>query len=403
MTSSTPNKPAAHVEVAQLLRLRHWAISVIGAGSESARDTRSVANIPASVWRLFFELERCASIVLHSLASSGAIAELDASAVETLRKTAATETQSALHARTEGRELAAIASRLDSPVVVLKGGVRAIEGDAPALPLVDIDILVRQGSVGDAIAELRAAGLGEPLRAMQRHQAISPAGDRLAVEVHWTTHYDGRALDPGLWERLVPLRGVPGLMRLGAQDSLLHLLHHATMIHRQRSVSLRDVYLIGLSAVECRGEDLDAVHHELVEDANGWEMAALLNFSNDVASGAPALRDPFLRTSATFYSGVALLSRPPWQFASKGALAFALEIELRRVSGWWALRNAARWRGTGIKSLTTVADRFPRVGAGVLGIARAGYYSAVAASMLPLIRATKEKALHAFVEPGVPR
>ena len=113
-----------------------------------------------------------------------------------IRTSAAEEAQSALRARVDGRAIASIAQHAGFPVVVLKGGVRAITGATPAVPVADIDLLVHRENVLQLVEMIRAAGLGVPTRALEHHQGLLPALDGLAVEVHWTTHDDGQPLDP---------------------------------------------------------------------------------------------------------------------------------------------------------------------------------------------------------------
>ena len=370
----------AYKVVADLLRLRQWAVRGLSSGQA---ESASVAGVTEETWRHFVALERCASSLLERISIGG----LAPAVQNVLRSAAAREAQSALTARAEGREIAKIADAAGFPVVVLKGGVDAIAGKKPALPLADLDLLVERHHVKTMVDRLVAAGFGRPARELAHHQGITPSSDRLAVEVHWTTHDDGRPLDPVLWNRLEPVSEAAPLKRLGPQDHLLHLIEHAIVVHRDRSVSLRDTILIGGAAKGCSREDLGVVRSKL--DAS---MTSLLDFAIVIAEGRPVV-DPFIESCATFYSAVILAPELPRPLSSNGALAFVREIELGRIPPIKAITNSLRWRGTGNRTLAAVADRIPLIGTVVLAPAHLAYYSIVAAFMLPSIRATRDRAL----------
>jgi hypothetical protein len=360
----------------------------------------------ADDWDLFLALERCGALLLSRLGTG-----LAQPATERLRKAAATESQSSLQALAEGRVLSGIASRLDFPIVVLKGGVRAVSGASPTLPLVDLDLLVEQSHVATLTSELRKAGFGEPTRDASHHRGIVPAEGRLAVEVHWTTNDDGRPLDPEVWRRLRPIgsdwriddsRNRPivqasnppivqssnRLMQLSARDNLEHLLRHAIIVHRDRSASLRDIALIGYSALECDESQLAAVRAAINVDHHSAKLRALLELSLDVARRVSP-RDSFANEAAAFYASVIMKST----ITSSAARAFMMEIALDRSTMREAVRNALRFRGSGHESVERLAKRFPRAGAALAGTAHAAYYTSVAAVNLPRVRRIASRAL----------
>lgn len=308
----------AHERVTLLLRGRRWALSVL------AGDTRQqgVPQMSAADWDLFLALERCGALLLSQLPGS-----LPSPAADRFRMAAATESQSSLQARAEGRVLSEIASRLDFPVVVLKGGVRAISGASPPLPLVDLDLLVEKRHVPTLTSELRKAGFGEPARDASHHRGIVPAEGRLAVAVHWTTNDDGRPVDPEVWRRLRPiLQSSNPLMQLSARDNLEHLLRHAIIVHRDRSVSLRDIALIGNSSLECDESELTAVRAAIPADRHSAKLEALLDFSLAIAQRSATPADPFAREAAAFYASAVMESK----ITSPAARAFMMEIALER-------------------------------------------------------------------------
>ena len=382
-------KSDAHKVAADLLRLRRWAVAAL---SNRSADPKPVAEITEERWRLFLSLERCACALLERLIAAEAVEDLSHAARTALRNGAALETQSVLTARAEGREIAKIASRIGFPIVVLKAGVNAIASLTPTLPLVDIDLLVERRNVKTLLDSLAAEGFGTPSRQLLHHQGLTPSTDRLAVEVHWTTHDDGAAVDPSIWNRLRTVDQAAPLQRLGATDNLLHLIEHAIVVHRDRSVSLRDTILIGVSACECTEKEILAVRRAIEDSVQRDPMMSLLDFAIAISEHRP-VDDPFIESCATFYSAAAVAPSLPKFLSYSGAMAFVLEIELGRSSRASALRNSLRWRGTGNKRLAAIAQRAPIVGHALLAPAHLVYYATVAAFTIRSIRATRDRAL----------
>jgi hypothetical protein len=342
----------------------------------------------AADWEMFLTLERCGALLLSRLGKS-----LPSPAGDRLRKAAATESQSSLQAQAEGRVLSGIASRLDFPIVVLKGGVRAISGTSPPLPLVDLDLLVDKRHVATLTDELRKAGFGEPARDASHHRGIVPAEGRLAVEVHWTTNDDGRPVDPEVWRGLRPiLQSSSPLMQLSAQDNLEHLLRHAIIVHRDRSVSLRDIALIGYSALDCNDSELAVVRTAIKAGSHSAKLSALLDLSLAIAQRSVPPGDPFAREAAAFYASAVMESK----IASPAARAFMMEIALGRSTASEAIARALKYRGSGHASVERLATTFPRAGAALAGAAHAAYYGVVAAVSLPRVRLIASRALRAL-------
>ncbi len=385
-------KSEAYKVVVDLLRLRGWAVRTL---SRSESDPREIQEVTEDSWRRFFTLERCACALLDRLIAAGSLESLSAAGRTAISKAAASETQSALTARAQGRSIARIASNAGFPVVVLKGGVNAIASRVPAFPLVDIDLLVEKENVDKLVAKLERAGFGTPSRKLGHHQALSPSANHLAVEVHWTTHDDGSPLDPEIWKRLRQIEQAPPLERLGAKDNLLHLIEHAIVVHHERSVSLRDTIMIGDAARECSDNELNTVRDELARTDQHEAMTALLDFAIALHDGR-VTEDPFRHGCATFYSAVVLSPLMPKVFSSDSAMAFVLQVEHGRISRMRAVRNSLQWRGTRNKELESLADRVPFIGYGILGPAHLAYYAMVAAYALPSIRSTRARALSAL-------
>ncbi len=370
-----------YLVVAELLEARRYALAALRGKPERSPP------VSASSWELFLSLERCAGILLESLSSN-----VPSDAAAPLREAAARDAQSSLQARLEGRQLSEIASRLDFPVVVLKGGAVAVAGKGASLPLVDLDVLVQRQHVGDLSNLLRDAGFGLPSRATAHHVGFVPPPDRLAIEVHWTTHDDGSPVDSGIWNRIRPIDGVAHLKRLAPPDNLEHLLRHAIIVHHERSVSLRDVYLAGLSAAECTAEELVEVEKKLSRDVHSQPLFDLLTFARALTSRWPnAQVDPFAQECATFYSAMVLAARG--RIASPAATSFVMTIALGRATRAQATRSALTFRGTGHESLGRLASTAPALIEPILGLGHAAYYLGVSAVMLPRIRRTAAKAL----------
>lgn len=365
---------------ADLLRLRRWAVSVLS----HAPLRPAPPDTDTATFELFLRIERCAAALLEALGNNDR--------TETLRKAAAAESQSYLRARVDAFALESIALSENAPIVVLKGAVHAIRGEAPTIPLSDIDILVPEHAMQRVVEIIESRGMGEAERKTSRHRATRSDGDQLPVEVHWKLSHDGSSVDPSLWTRIEPLSDHSSLMRLGARDQLLHLLRHAILVHRNSSVSLRDTILIGLAAHDCSENDLRAVRADIAGDDAHEHLESLLAFATAMINGATTV-DPFEESCATSYSAAALSPSLPSAVASRPAVTFAVERELARVPWSWSVRNAATFRGTGVQVFARAAHKYPRTANTLLGPAHLAYHAAVAAVVRPMLRATARRAL----------
>jgi hypothetical protein len=372
---------------ADFLAARSWVLHGI------ADTPVNPGGISANTVAELLDYERCAAWLLASLSSSASIAKVPPDLAEAIRTSAARETQSAMRARVEGRELSSVARRLGIPIVILKGGVRAISGESPSLPVVDIDILVRAEDVASVVGELERSGFGTALPSLAHHQGLAPADGRLSIEVHWTTNRDGTPLDPSFRDRIVPIAQTPGLFALGNADQLLHVVRHSLLNHRQRPVTIRDALLAGLAAKRCSSDEMASVQLQLNGDANEREATEMISFGQRLVDGSGDARDPFIEPCATFYSAVAIARRLPRAVTSSAALAFATEIALGRVSIMYAVKNSLKWRGTDVDTLNTLSEKYPRLTRPLIGLAHLGYYGLSAAITLPMIYRTRANAL----------
>lgn len=379
----------ASVSAADLLVAREWTIRAL----MSQRSAVEIPDFSPETIAQLLQYERCAAWLLDSLATADTRQSATTGIVDAIRSAAARETQSAMRARVEGRELSKVAQLLGIPIVILKGGVRAVTGEPPALPLVDIDVLVRPADVAPVVTELERAGFGKRRPALTHHQSIDPEEGRLSIEVHWTTSRDGTPLDPALWERIQPVAGLPGLSRLGNADQLLHIVRHALINHRQRPVTIRDTLLAGITATNCSTEEIVEVKRQLNRERNASEALEMISFGLRLASREGTLTDPFVEQCATFYSTVALAQRLPRAMTSGAALAFTTEVALGRVDVAYAVKNALEWRGTGVDGLSAAGDKYPLVVRPLIGLAHLAYYGAAASLLLPMIYRTRRSAL----------
>ena len=254
MISKRARSPA-YVVAADFLRARLWVGNCIAAASRGVMPSAGYpADLDEEIIEELLTYERCAAWLLDGLTAGGFVKSLPQSTVEIIRRAAMRETQSTMRALFDARELSSLAARLGIPIIVLKGGVRAITAASPALPLVDIDILVPADKVTAVVAELVSAGFGEARPPLAHHQGTEPANDHLSVEVHWSLLGDGLPVEPGVWDRKEPIVNAQGLFSLGRTDNLVHVARHALENHRQRPVSLRDTLLAGAIANTCSAE-----------------------------------------------------------------------------------------------------------------------------------------------------
>ncbi len=383
---------------AEFLTARAWVVNVIAAGSRpSAVSHPYPESISAEVLAELLVYERCAAWLLSTLSSSGSIDKLPHAAAHVIRAAAARETQSTMHARVDGRELSLVAMQLGVPIVILKGGVRAILGESPAFPIVDIDVLVRPGDVEAVVDELEKSGFGKRRAPLLHHQGFDPAEGRHSVEVHWTTFREGVPVDSALWSRIEPIDGMPGLFSLDRIDNLLHIVHHALANHRQQPVTIRDALLAGLIASECSVQDMSDVRDRLKGYRNEPESLHMISFGEALVTRDEShTNDPFIDECATFYSAVALAPRLPRVISSAPALAFVTEIALGRLGIRYAVKNAVSWRGTGVGRLSRAGDKIPWLARPAIGLAHLAYYGVAAAVTLPLVARTRARALREF-------
>lgn len=375
----------AHIIATDLLRLRAFAIAAFCGLQHGVRE---VDGIPTSSWDFFLRLERCAAALLDKTTATRLLDRLSPAVQDVLRTVAAHETQSVLRARVQGREIAEVVRAIGCRALVLKGGVPAISGENPPLPIADIDLLVERRHIEPLVSALATAGFGVPSRALPHHQAIAPSTDKLAVEVHWTTHDDGAPVSRAIWDNAGPLATAPPLERPGNVEYVAHLLEHAMVTHTERSPSLRDTILIGRSAKRCTPTQMTCIRKQIARGSD--ELTRLLDFAIAIESGSSA-PDSFQHRSATFYASAALQLHFPRALSTPGALAFVTGVA--QETNARTFRRLFQWRGTGVESISRVAERAPHFAPLVLIPLRIAFYGVVSAAALPMIAGIRRKAL----------
>jgi hypothetical protein len=380
---------AVHDEVARALRLRRWAIGILGSNrGPSEHQWADVRGIPLDAWRVFLDGERCASPLVACLSATAQLERLSKPVGKLLGGAAALELQRVLTARQQLRQIGQLALREGLKVIVLKGGVPAAQGVAPPLALADIDLLIVREHVQTLVSALERAGLGAAYGETGWHIEMTGAPGIVQIEVHWTTYHDGRPLESGAWDRSISLDRIPGLWRLGRVDHLLHLLAHAVVYHVDPRVSLRDALLIGGAAAECDEAELDEVRRLLAEHEFARPMATLLGFAQALHGGAGnELHDPFVSASCVRYVLRWLAHRVP---RSRVTIAPLMQLSSAALGGPAERGRAARamlstsWYSAP-PAIRALRQRHPRLGALVTRAARLSLYSGVALLALPFV------------------
>src|SRR5215218_8310820 len=197
--------------VVDIVRLRRWAIELLGRTADEShlRAIIAVGQIPLESWESFIRLERCAEPLVSALTTAGTLSDLPEPVRRLLSESARRDAERALCAQRDGRWIGRMAETLGLRAIVLKGGVPTLQGMSPVFHLADLDILVPPGALDRWSDALRGAGYICPELGLGtlHHHAWYHESDRLPIEIHWTLHSTGQAVDADLWERVVPLEG----------------------------------------------------------------------------------------------------------------------------------------------------------------------------------------------------
>lgn len=284
-----------------LLALRDWAVGALSGNDRvtNARWARAAA-LPVETWRTFLAIERCALEARSFLdrAPSGLPPEV----AHLIEESAATELQRFLSAVGQIRRIARIASTTGIQVVVLKGGVAALDGHPVALD--DLDLLVPTGDVDALSAALDCEGYASwgpdmPSTPPTRYEPSS-----VPVDLHRAIHRMG---DPmALLSRAQPVGSLPGILRLSLVDHLWHLLIHTSHHHPDRRGRIRDLSLLARAVAECRPGMLNDITDRIAADPDPFPLEDQLAMARQIVRGE-ALEDRFRRLAWAKYDAAARL------------------------------------------------------------------------------------------------
>ena len=338
----------------EALRLRAWALAVLGGGREPPPAAGSAA------WRLFLAAEGCAL----ALQRAGAPAHPAGPAVTA-------ESTLVLAARMQMLRIDGLAASLPGPVVVLKGGVAA--AGAEPVHLSDVDVLVPAGqaaSLGAALERLGHAAAPDPPPGVGAHHLGARQEARsLAVEVHFALPALGD--EEGVLGRSVPLEGYRRLRRPAPPDHLRLVLVHAAVHHPERRGRLRDLLLAAQALRECAPAEAALVRARAAAAPFGAHLLATLDMAEALAAGrAPRTRTgawrPVAYLMALAYAGRgASLARRDHRHALNVLLGGAEE---RRAL--LRLLRAPTTRASALRPLAAVERAVPALG-GWVRVARA--------------------------------
>lgn len=380
------SRGAGQALVREALALRAWAIALLRAGG-AAGDAGPVPQVSALAWRLFLRAECCALELAACVDAAGVT--LPGEPATLLAAARHASLARVLTARAQLARIDAAIARMDPPpahpLLLMKGGVAAVEGDAPS-DLSDIDLLPGPGDF-DAVAQLLEANgyahaIDSPL-----HLKLSAPG-LLSVEVHHSL--TGARPPTAASDETVPVPGFRALHRMANVPWLVFALEHCVEVHPHRRGHLRDACLIAAAAARCAPGELWELRRVLERARGGAAMAVMLDFSLSLhAAGAagpggaaPALAvasrpDPYHRVAAMKYAlVVGGASRPTTEFASRFTMAPEVAGEFfrrylttvrrgTRLHPEWLARRAPRLAAA-LELLLRLPVRLVRVARGVV-------------------------------------
>ena len=319
---------------AEVLKLRAWALRVLSEGwsAPPAADP--------GAWRVFLRSERCA--VALSTRTEGEAPPL-------LHAVATVELQRILSARAQLERLGREAEHRKLRVMVLKGGVPALEGTGP-VDLSDIDVLAEPGRAADVARLLDEIGYRSGTQPSDAHLEARVTPEALHFEVHFGLR---EFPDPEAVWRGATVSRSPGLWRPAAIDHAWHVLVHSTVVHPFRRGALRDLLLIGGAAAALAPDRRAALAARVAEHAERARLGAALALADAIQHGAPG-SDVF-RADAALRAAFVVHGRPGDELGllkpALAARAFSL------LSGPTARRYYWRgvWRGGSVSPWRRVA------------------------------------------------
>jgi Uncharacterised nucleotidyltransferase len=371
---------------AQALRLRAWALELLGGGAAG-----DAPEAEPAAWRVFLRVEACAVPVRNALRAAGVRAGAGEGEMD---RAATAESQRVLSARAQVAAIDGLAAKEGWRIAVLKGGV-ALQ-DAQPLDVGDLDLLVAPGDAEALLEALRAAGYaayGEDHAApgpRDHHYAPRYTPGAVPVEVHFRIG----EMDPeqDLLGAAVPLERSRALLRLAPADHLRHLLLHTVAHHPHRRGRLRDLLLIAAAVRAPGGAGVDAALASLAAHPFAAQLGETLGAARALAEGRTP-EDRWRRTSGAAYAAsasawVGRLSRGRQDELSTCLFAALGCAEDRRRA--WARLWATAATPSELPALAWLEGRSAVAGGAVRRAVRAARDAAAAAAALPLVRAALE-------------
>ena len=329
--------------VRETLGLRTAVLGALAAGADAVSAERDVATLRASSvesWRLLLTAECCALPLAARLRTLGVASSLPAPIQSVLTEAQLAETQRVMAARSQLRELDALAAELGIEMIVLKGGAIAAESSRPPIDLGDVDLLVTPE--GAALVWRRLVDGGWRMKSaggiaatddvpldFNHFDPLIPPRDGIPVELHHRHRYVRGAANASDIETRA-LAGHCVLRRTIGAAAVVTALEHSVIQHPHRRGHLRDLVLLA----DAMGECAPAVREQL-----------------DVSSGdpryAPELRDMLGQVRA-LERGERPVDPPSIRRAVARKYLGLLGDDRRlsaRVPGWFELSHTALERG----------------------------------------------------------
>jgi len=368
----------------QALWLRALALQ-LSSGPCDSQVWASASRCSSGTWQLFLRAERCAIPLEQSLQAHGRLASLAAEVRAIIRQHVVDEQTRVLSARSQLQHLGRIAAAEGWRPAVLKGGLCAVQGDAP-VDLTDVDILLPPGPAEDMAHALDTRGYRAIFSTAQHLGArILPGG--LAVEVHLSLESDGTPPPAEVWAGLAPIAGYAGLYRLSPADHLWHVLRHAVVDHPNRRGRIRDLLVIADAVTACGPEEL--AHVQALADRHDYAppLREVLAVALSIAGGTIP-HDPFRSLALGHYSLRRVIGGLPVSAALARDLAewtFALLLGQRECRALW--RHQV-WQETldpsPYRFIAWMERRVPRLGRAWRIAVRTAYRTALVTCAVPI-------------------
>lgn len=328
------------------LALRDWGARRLLSDTPPAEPPPGAAT---DAWRLFLWWERCAALLQHSLAEHPVA--LPPHAAAELRGMALREMRRILSARAQLRRVAALASDLDIPVIVLKGTADVARGVDSLL--MDVDVLTRPQDAERLATALDAEGFTPSAGAGHWHLQARTDPGALQVEVHRAvTGFDDPAMVP--WEEAREIDGLAPLLALAPGDHAWTVIGQAVRKHPDRRQRIRDLYLIRDALRRATPAEQALLRQRAAEDPYGTAASTMIELAEAggiLPEGTPArrrLRRMYLLQSRRIDAPPGTMRNRLWLRAVESVAAGPWE-NVRRF------RRTHAYAGRGIEPLRTPA------------------------------------------------